>query len=79
MPEAIAVDFLKEHKEIGFVLVKSNGEIVYGNLEKFVFLGWINYKEKTTIPSKSKKSKTKSAKVSNLTHPDTTTPKMMSK
>jgi len=79
MPEKVALAFLKEHDEVGFVLVKSNGEIVYGNLDKFVSLDWIDYKEKATIPSKSKKSKIKSANESNLTHPDTTSPKMMSK
>jgi len=79
MPEDVALAFLKEHKEIGFVLVKSNGKIVYGNVEKFVSFAWLDYKEKATIPSNSKKSKTKSPSESNLTHPDTTTPKMMSK
>ena len=79
MPEEVALAFLQKHKEIGFVLVKSDGKIVYGNVEKFVSLTWLNYKEKATMPSIMKKSKTKSAKESNLTHPDTTTPKEMSK
>jgi len=30
--------FLKEHNEIGYILIKSNGKIVYGNLDKFVEL-----------------------------------------
>jgi len=36
MPLEIALAFLKEHDEVGFVLVKRDGKIVYGNLEKFV-------------------------------------------
>ncbi|PHS33750.1 MAG: thiamine biosynthesis protein [Sulfurovum sp.] len=79
MPEEKAFAFLKRHKELGFVLVKNNGKIVHGNLEKFVSLTWKSYKEKATIPDKSKKSNTKSASESNLIHPDTTNPKMISR
>ena len=79
MPEKVALAFLKEHDEIGYILVKSDGNVVYGNVEKFVSLRWLDYKEKATIPSNSKKSKTKSPRKSNLTHPDTTAPKMISK
>ncbi|HIQ26900.1 MAG TPA: FAD:protein FMN transferase [Sulfurovum sp.] len=79
MPQEKAFAFLKRHKELGFVLVKNNGEIVYGNLEKFVSFAWKSYKEKATIPNKSKKSNTKSASESNLIHPDTTNPKMISR
>jgi thiamine biosynthesis lipoprotein len=45
MPEEVALDFLKEHKEIGFVLVKSDGKIVYGNLDKFVSIIAMSQKE----------------------------------
>ena len=38
MPEDVALAFLKEHNEIGYILIKSNGKIVYGNLDKFVEL-----------------------------------------
>ena len=79
MPEDVALAFLKEYDEVGFILVKSDGKIVYGNVEKFVSLTWLDYKEKATIPNNSKKINTKSPSKSNLTHPDTTTPKMISK
>jgi len=79
MPEDVALAFLKEYDEVGFILVKSDGKIVYGNVEKFVSLTWLDYKEKATIPNNSKKSKTKSASESSLIHPDTITPKMISK
>ena len=36
MPKAKALTFLKKHREIGFVLVLSDGKIVYGNLNAFV-------------------------------------------
>ena len=36
MPLEIALAFLKVHDEVGFVLVESDGKIMYGNLEKFV-------------------------------------------
>ncbi len=79
MPLEVALAFLKTHDEVGFILVKSDGKIVYGNLEKFVSLRWLDYKEKATIASNSKKSKTNTPKAINFTHPDVSTPKMMSK
>ena len=79
MPLGKALAFLKEHDEVGFVLVKSDGQIVYGNLEKFVTLTWLDYKEKATIPNSSKKSNTNTTKVTNFTHPDTTNPKIIAK
>ena len=79
MPKEKALAFLKAHDEVGFVLVESDGKIMYGNLEKFVSFTWLDYKEKATIPKSSKKSKTKSPIESSLIHPDTTTPKLISK
>jgi len=38
MPEEVALAFLKEHDELGYILVMSNKKIVYGNLKKFVKL-----------------------------------------
>jgi thiamine biosynthesis lipoprotein len=38
MPEEVALDFLKEHDEVGYILVKNNKKIVSGNLKKFVKL-----------------------------------------
>jgi thiamine biosynthesis lipoprotein len=38
MPEEVALDFLKEHDEVGYILVKNNKKIVFGNLKKFVKL-----------------------------------------
>jgi len=79
MPKEKALNFLKTHKEIGFILVQSNGKIVYGNLEKFVSLTWLNYKEKATIPNISKKTATNNPIETSLIHPDTTNPKMIGK
>jgi len=79
MPKEKALDFLKEHKNIGFVLVTHEGKILYGNLEKLVSFQWLDYKEKSTMPSISKKSKRKSANESSLIHPEVKTPKMISR
>ena len=79
MPKEKAMAFLKAHDEIGFVLVESNGKIMYGNLEKFVSFTWLDYKEKATIPKSTKKSKTKSPIERSLIHPDTTNPVMISR
>ena len=79
MPREKALHFLKTHDKIGFVLVESNGKIVYGNLEKFVSLKWLDYKEKATIPNSSKKTTTNNPIETSLIHPDTTNPKMIGK
>jgi len=79
MPREQALDFLQQHKEIGFVLVEKEGKIFYGNLEKLVSVKWLTYNEKATNPNIPKKIRTKSASESSLIHPDTTNPKEMNR
>jgi thiamine biosynthesis lipoprotein len=79
MPRKKALAFLKTHDEIGFVLVEQKGKIIYGNLEKFVTLKWLNYKEKATMPKSTKKSNTNNPTETSLIHPDTKNPKMIGK
>ncbi len=40
MPKKEAIPFLKQHKEIGYVLVETNGTIVYGNLKMLLTITW---------------------------------------
>ncbi len=40
MPKEKALDFLKKHKEIGYVLVEPDGKVIFGNLEKFLKIAW---------------------------------------
>ena len=79
MPKEKAFTFLKQHDEIGFVLVDDKGKIIYGNLENFVALTWLDYNEKATSPNMTINIKTKSNKDNSLIHPDTTNPKEISK
>lgn len=79
MPREEALTFLKAHKEIGFVLVDVQGEILYGNLMNLVDIEWIDYSEKATIPSSTKKSKTNPNSEASLIHPDTSNPKLIAK
>jgi len=79
MPKEKAYAFLKTHEELGFVLLESNGQIVYGNLEDLVRLEWLNYKEKATMPNINKNTNTKSASENSFIHPDTTNPKEINK
>lgn len=79
MPKEKAFAFLKQHDEIGFVLVDDVGKITYGNLENLATFKWLNYNEKATSPSMPTNANTKSAIENNLIHPDTTNPKEMSK
>ena len=77
MPKEKALLFLEKHQDIGFILVDNSAKIFYGNLEKFVRLRWLDYKEKTNMERSNKKSKTNRAMEINLIHPDTTNPQMI--
>ncbi len=79
MPKNEALDFLKELKEIGFVLVDTQGKILYGNLTDLVDIVWLDYNEKATKPSISKKSNTKSNSETSLIHPDTSNPTLITR
>lgn len=79
MPRDKALVFLKNSKDIGFVIVDKHGKILYGNLKNLIDIEWLNYKEKPTIASMDKKSKTKSNIDKSLIHPDTNNPKVISK
>ena len=79
MPKEKALAFLKEHTELGFILVKHDGKIIYGNLEKFVSFVWLDYKEKVNMAMMPKNTSTKSDSESNFIHPDTTSPKEINK
>lgn len=79
MSKIQALDFLKSHPKIGFVLVENNANIMYGNLGNFVTLQWIPYKEKTNIASNTIKQSINKNIVKSFTHPDTINPKEISK
>ena len=40
MPKEKALEFLKRHREIGYVLVEPDGNVIFGNLERFVKVVW---------------------------------------
>jgi thiamine biosynthesis lipoprotein len=40
MPKEEALMFLKKHEEVGYVLVESDGNIVFGNLHELVQIEW---------------------------------------
>ena len=79
MPKEKAFIFLKQHDEIGFVLVDDKGKIIYGNLENLVTLKWLHYNEKVTSPNITINTKIKNNKDNSLIHPDTINPKEISK
>lgn len=79
MSKTEALAFLKERKEIGFVLVDREGKILYGNLTGLVTIEWIDYRENPTNPSINKNNNTKPDTATSLIHPDTTSPKAMAK
>ena len=74
MPRMKALDFLKDHPKIGFILVDRKGKILYGNLKQLATLTWLDYSEKATSPSKNINTTTNSPIEINLIHPDTNNP-----
>ena len=79
MPKAEALAFLKKKEEIGFVLVDNEGKILYGNLADMVAIEWLDYREKPTNPSITKKKTINTDISTSLIHPDTTSPKVIAK
>ncbi|MCO4846265.1 MAG: FAD:protein FMN transferase [Sulfurovum sp.] len=79
MPRKKALAFLKNHKEIGFILVDNRGKILYGNLKGLTTLTWLDHSEKATSPNMKTSTKTKSPIENNLIHPDTNNPKEINK
>jgi thiamine biosynthesis lipoprotein len=79
MPKAEALKFLKNLKDIGFVIVDKEGKILYGNVTDLVDIEWLDYKENPTKPSMSKNNNTNIDIAKSLIHPDTTNPKVIAK
>ena len=79
MPKADALAWLKNRKDIGFVIVDKEGNILYGNVADLVDIEWLDYRETQTSPSRSKNNSTKPATATSLIHPDTTNPKVIAK
>ena len=63
MPKEKALVFLKQHKELGFIVVTAQGKIYHGNLEQYLKVQWLDYKERSNM-----------LKENNLSHPDTKNP-----
>lgn len=79
MSKEQALAFLKKHEKIGFVLVENTGNILYGNLSKFVDIKWLSYKENASIAKRNKNTKTNNPIKTSLIHPDVTNPNMISR
>lgn len=75
MPRKKAIDLLKKHPEIAFILVDNKGEILHGNLDGLVTLEWLDQSEKATSPNIKSRTKTKNPIANSLIHPDTKNPK----
>ena len=65
MPKEEALVFLKQHKELGFILVTAQGKIYYGNLEAYLKVQWLDYNEQ---------ERSNMLKENNLSHPDIKNP-----
>lgn len=79
MPKDKALALLKDHKDIGFVIVDNQGKILYGNITDLVDIEWLHYNEKPTIPSINNNNNTNSDIDTSLIHPDTSNPKVIAK
>lgn len=72
MPEQKAFSFLKQHKEIGYIVMTKAGAVYYGNLDKLVSLEWLEKSENATRSNKNKNNTTKRLIENSFTHPVTT-------
>lgn len=79
MPKDKALEFLKNLKDIGFVIVDKHGKILFGNIETLINMEWLDYNEKASSPSISKNNNTNSDRDKSLIHPDTNNPKVIAK
>ncbi len=79
MPKDKALEFLKNLKDIAFVVVDKYGEILFGNSETFIDIEWLDYNEKASSPSISTNKSTNTNIDKILIHPDTNHPKVIKK
>lgn len=79
MPKEKALGFLKNLKDIAFVMVDKHGKILFGNTETLIDIEWLDYNEKASSPSISKKNNTNTDMAKIFIHPDTTNPKVIAK
>jgi len=74
MPKEKAFAFLREHKEIGYVVMTHDRTIHYGNLDGLVSLEWLENSENATSSSTKTNSNTKEPIRSSLSHPEENRP-----
>jgi len=79
MPREQALCFLREHKEIGFVLVDKNAEVLYGNTKNLIDIVWLDYKETLSKPSNIVNTKRNPSNAKSFIHPNTTHPRVIIK
>lgn len=74
MPLDTALDFLKKYKDISFILVKHDGNILYSDEVKLLHIRWLPYKEMATIHTSNESKKAYTSKEKTLTHPNISNP-----
>jgi thiamine biosynthesis lipoprotein len=79
MPREQALCFLGQHKEIGFVLVDKNAEVLYGNTKNLIDIVWLDYKETLSKPSSTANTKRNPSNAKSFIHPNTTHPRVIIK
>ncbi len=77
MPKEKAISFLKKMNDIGFIIVDSQSNIIYGNLDQLLKYEYIDYNDTATMKSMSKNSKENTIIEKSFIHPDTTSPKVI--
>lgn len=77
MPKEQAIVFLKKMDDIGFIVVDSQGKVMYGNLDQLVKFEFLDYNDTATMKSMSKNNKRKISIEKSFIHPDTINPKVI--
>lgn len=74
MPKALALSFLANHNELSYILVESNGTILFGDRKNIIDIVWLDYNETPNIQSNTKDSNIYNRSETNLIHPNTSNP-----
>lgn len=74
MPIQKALEFLSTYEEISFILVKSDGNILYNDKQHLLNITWLPHKEMATIQTSTANNDAYIKSVNTLTHPNIVQP-----
>ena len=74
MPKPLALSFLNRFADISFILVETDGTILYNDKQNLLDIEWIPYKEDATIQTNTESKDAYTKSIKSLTHPNISHP-----